>query len=114
MFVVADALVFRVEFSDDFLEIGHFFDLAGDVGFVGFEEFLLRCVVLEDEGDLFVLLFEGDDFLYHFFVDDCNGDRILSISQVILQIEGISIVLHKHIILLRDILNLILLRMLNH
>lgn len=73
MFIVSDSFIFRVKLSDNFLEIGHFLDLTSDVRFVGFEQFFLRSVIFENEGHLFVLLFQGNNLFDHFLVDDCDS-----------------------------------------
>lgn len=111
--VVTDAFVLCVKLSDDFLQIGHFLDLACDVGLVWLQEFLLRSVVLENESDLFVFFLQGNYLFDHLLVDDSNGDWVFPVSQVIFQIQGVCVILHQNIVFRSYVLDLIFLAMFN-
>ena len=114
MLIVTNSLIFWVKFSNYFLQVRHFLDLACNIGFIGLEELLLRSIILKDESDLFVLFFEGDDFLYHFFVDDCDGHWVFSVPEVVFEVEGIGVVLHKNIVLGGDVFDFVFFRVLYH
>lgn len=71
-------------------------------------------VIFENESYLFILFLQRNDFLNHFFVDYSYSNRILSVSEVILKIQGIGIILNEYVILVSDILDLVLFRVLDH
>lgn len=114
MFVVSDSFVLWIKLCNNLLKIGHFLDLTRNVWLVCFKEFLLWGVIFENESYLFILFLQRNDFLNHFFVDYSYSNRILSVSEVILKIQGIGIILNEYVILVSDILDLVLFRVLDH